>query len=208
MAVKSRYIINAHKASTIPFVIGLMFYFDNFGIGPYVYLALHGTYCTLWLMKDYYFPDKIWDTELQFAAAVALYIFLGPLCYWIAPMILVYSGAQPSPATVSLAVSLNVLGNFFHFCGDCQKYFTLKYHKGLIQEGLFSQSRNINYLGEILVYLGFNIISQHWLPFLCQAGIIAFFFYPNMMKKEQSLSRYEDFKNYQAKTWLLLPKFA
>ena len=207
MMIKSRYVINAHKATTIPFVIALMFYFNNFGIGPYVYLAIHGTYCTLWLMKEYYFPDKTWDTTVHPVMAVPFYLMLGPCSYWIAPFLLVRSGVQPSPAVIALAISLCILGVFFHFCGDCQKYFTLKYHKGLIQEGLFAQSRNINYLGEILIYLGFNIISQHLVPFICQAAFIILLFYPNMKKKDQSLSRYEDFKNYRAKTWLLLPKF-
>ena len=207
MIIKARYVINSHKATTIPFVIGLMFYYDNFGVGPYVYLALHGTYCSLWLMKEYHFPDKIWNTVLSPALAVLLYLTLGPFTYWIAPFLLIRSGIQPSPAVLGLAISLNMLGIFFHFCADCQKYFTLKYHKGLIQEGLFSQSRNINYLGEILIYLGFNIVSQHWPPFVCQAAYIIFLFYPSMRKKDQSLSKYEDFKNYQAKTWLLLPKF-
>ena len=184
-----------------------MFYFNNFGVGPYIYLAIHGTYCGLWLMKEYYFPDKVWDTSLNPFIAVFLYLFLGPFSYWIAPFLLIRSGAQPTPAVIALAVSLNILGIFFHFCGDCQKYYTLKYHKGLIQEGLFSQSRNINYLGEILTYLSFNIVSQHWLPFVCQAAYIIFLFYPNMRKKDQSLSRYDGFKAYRAKTWLLLPKF-
>ena len=87
-----------------------------------------------------------------------------------------------------------------------QKYYTLKYHKGLIQEGLFAQSRNINYLGEILIYLGFNIISQHWLPFLFQAAFVAFIFYPNMKAKDKSLSKYNEFNAYKSNTWLLFPK--
>lgn len=206
MTIKARYVINIHKATTIPFVYGLMYYFDNFGIGPHVYLAIHGTYCVLWLLKECYFPDRAWDKPLAPGKAIAVYLLLGPFGYWIAPFLLVRSGIHPSPAVISFAISANILGVFFHFCGDCQKYFTLKYHKGLIQEGLFSQSRNINYLGEILIYFAFNVISQHWLPFMCQAAFIVFLFYPNMKKKDQSLARYEEFNNYQAKTWLLFPK--
>ena len=206
MIFKSRYVINTHKATTIPFIVALMFHYENFGIGPYVYLALHGTYCILWLLKELYFPDKAWDQPLHPAMVFVLYIILGPCGYWIAPTLLIRNGTQPSPPMIALAIFVFSLGVFFHFCGDCQKFFTLKYRKGLIQEGLFSQSRNINYLGEIFIYLAFNSICQHWLPFLAQACFIAFIFYPNMIKKERSLSRYEEFKIYKARTWLLFPK--
>eukprot|EP00794_Sanderia_malayensis_P011896 gene11896-13129_t len=203
---KARYSINIHKATTIPVIIALMHYYDNFNIGPYVYLALHGTYCMLWLLKECYFPDKSFDRPLHPALFAALYLLLGPLGYWIAPFLLIRSGVQPTPPLVGLAVCLHLMGTFFHFCGDCQKYYTLKFHKGLIQEGLFSHSRNINYLGEILIYLSFNVLAQHWLPFFCQAAFVAFVFYPNMRAKDQSLSRYKGFDLYKNKTWLLLPK--
>ena len=204
MEYRIRYAINAHKASTIPLIIFLMYYYGNFTIGPYIYFALHGTYCSLWLLKECYFPDKSFDRLFHPALLVGMYLTLGT--YWVSPFLLIRSGLQPSPAVICLAVSLHIFGIFSHFCGDCQKYYTLKYHKGLIQEGLFSQSRNINYLGEILIYLSFNLLAQHWLPFLLQAVFIAFVFYPSMRAKDQSLSRYEEFKLYKNKTWLLLPK--
>ncbi len=41
---------------------------------------------------------------------------------------------------------------------DAQKYYTLKYKKGLISDGMFYATRNPNYLGEIMLYRIFNII--------------------------------------------------
>jgi hypothetical protein len=66
----------------------------------------------------------------------------------------------------------------------------VKYRKGLITEGFFSRCRNPNYLGEILIYLGFALLAQHWLPFLVLGGFITGVFIPNMLKKDRSLSRY------------------
>ena len=37
--------------------------------------------------------------------------------------------------------------------------------KGLIEDGLFEYTRNPNYLGEILIYLSFGVLSWHWMPF-------------------------------------------
>ena len=51
--MKLNQIINLHKGLTAFVVIGLMIFFDNFTIAPYVYLALHGTYGLLWLCLLY-----------------------------------------------------------------------------------------------------------------------------------------------------------
>lgn len=42
---------------------------------------------------------------------------------------------------------------------DSQKYFTLKYKKGLINDGWFKIIRNTNYLGEMMIYLTYAMIS-------------------------------------------------
>jgi protein-S-isoprenylcysteine O-methyltransferase Ste14 len=78
--------------------------------------------------------------------------------------------------------------------------------KGLIKEGLFSRSRNPNYLGEILIYTGYAILSCHWLPFLVLAGWVFGFFVRNMLAKDRSMSRYPDFAEYKGRTGLLIPK--
>ena len=48
--------------------------------------------------------------------------------------------------------------------------------------------------------------SQHWLPFLIVAAWIAGFFVPNMRTKDASLSRYDGFAAYKARSGLLLPR--
>ena len=57
----------------------------------------------------------------------------------------------------SLGIVFYVLGMFFHFVADAQKFFTLKYRKPrkLITEGLFRYTRNPNYLGEVMIYVGY-----------------------------------------------------
>ena len=46
-----------HKGG-MPFLIfGMMLYFDNFSLAAWLYLALHGSYGLIWVMKDYTFPD-------------------------------------------------------------------------------------------------------------------------------------------------------
>lgn len=196
--------INLSKGLTFFFVLSLMLAYQNFTLGAWVYLALHGTYGFLWLLKDRIFPDKRWEQEIPFRQGV--FIFGLSNLYWVAPFILISSGTVPPLPLVAAAISLNILGVFVHYTSDAQKYYTLKYRPGLITEGFFARCRNTNYLGEILIYVSFAMLTQHWLPFLIFAGFVGGLFFPNMSKKDQSLSRYPEFAGYKERSGLLLPK--
>jgi protein-S-isoprenylcysteine O-methyltransferase Ste14 len=77
----------------------------------------------------------------------------------------------------------------------------------LITDGFFARTRNPNYLGELMIYLGFAMLSMHWIGYI---GIVAFFvgaFIPNMIKKDKSLSRFAEFAEYKKKSGLFLPKW-
>jgi steroid 5-alpha reductase family enzyme len=202
--MKVKHPINFHKGLTFAIVLGLMVLYQNFTIGAWVYLALHGTYGFLWLTKDRIFPDKQWEQEIPTFMGIMTFLLL--CLYWVAPFILISSGTIPPLPLVAAAISLNILGVFLHFASDTQKYYTLKYKTGLITEGFFARCRNTNYLGEVLIYLAFAMLTQHWLPFLILGLFIAMIFVPNMLKKDKSLSRYPEFEEYQENSGLLFPK--
>lgn len=202
--MKIKYAINLHKALTSLVVLSLMVAYNNFTVVAFIYLALHGGYGILWLLKDRFYPDKQWEQDLPVATVIFTFFVIG--AYWIAPFILISSGSEPSNILIAWAVFINLLGIFLHYGSDAQKYYTLKYKTGLITEGFFSRSRNPNYLGEILIYVSFAILSQHWLPFLVLGAFFAGIFVPNMLKKDKSLSRYPEFEAYKSRSGLLLPK--
>lgn len=203
--MKVKHAINLHKGLTPAIVAGLMFAYQNFTLGPWVYLALHGSYGFLWLLKDHLYPDKQWEQELSISAGIGTFAVL--MLYWVAPLLLISSGTIPPLPLVALAIAVNILGIFLHYVSDAQKYYTLKYQPGLITEGLFARCRNTNYLGEVLIYLSFALLVQHWLPFAILALFVSVLFVPNMLKKDQSLSRYPTFASYKATSGLLLPTF-
>lgn len=138
--------------------------------------------------------------------ATAILVFALTSLYWVAPFILISRGTVPPPPLIATAIAINIIGVFLHYSSDAQKYYTIKYRQGLITEGFFARTRNPNYLGEILIYLGFAMLTQHWLPFLILGGFAAGVFIPNMRKKDKSLSRYSEFEQYQASSGLLLPQ--
>lgn len=202
--MKSKHVINLQKGLTFFVVLGLMVAYQNFTLGPWVYLALHGTYGFMWLLKDRIYPDKQWEKEISIGTGIFGFGLIS--LYWVAPFILISSGSEPPLALVAAAISLNIMGVFLHYASDAQKYYTLKYRPGLITEGFFAHCRNTNYLGEILIYGSFAMLAQHWLPFLILAGFSAGLFLPNMRKKDQSLSRYPEFADYKARSGFLLPR--
>lgn len=202
--MKVKHALNLHKGLTGLVIVGLMLAYQNFTLGPWIYLSLHGTYGLLWLLKDRLYPDRQWEQESPVGQSI--FTFGLTALYWIAPFLLISRGTVPPLPLVALAICLNLLGVFLHYVSDAQKYFTLKYQPGLITEGLFARCRNPNYLGEILIYVSFALLAQHWLPFLILAGFVSGLFIPNMLKKDQSLSRYPEFAAYKTQSGLLLPK--
>jgi protein-S-isoprenylcysteine O-methyltransferase Ste14 len=202
--MKIKHVVNFHKGSTFLFVIALMIAYQNFTLGPWVYLSLHGTYGILWLLKDRLYPDRQWEQKISWPLGLLSFGIIS--LYWVAPFILISSRTEPSLPLVAAAIALYTLGIFLHYVSDAQKYYTLKYKTGLITEGFFARCRNTNYLGEILIYLAFAIVTMHWLPFVILGGFIAGIFIPNMLKKDQSLSRYPEFDEYKANSGLLFPK--
>ncbi|WP_026103137.1 DUF1295 domain-containing protein [Pseudanabaena sp. PCC 6802] len=201
--MKIKHAINLHKGTTALVVLGLMYAYQNFSLGAWVYLALHGTYGILWLMKDRIYPDKQWETEIPIQ--IGLFTFAVLFLYWVAPFLLISSGSVPSFALIAAAIAINIIGIFLHYTSDAQKYYTLKYRPGLITEGFFARCRNTNYLGEILIYLSFAMLAQHWLPFVILGFFVFALFVPNMLKKDKSLSRYPEFADYKARSGLILP---
>ena len=197
--------INAHKILVTPVVLGFMWFYRNWSTEAFVYLALHGTYSLLWLLKQTYFPDR------RFAERVPLWIGLGlvfvPLAgYYLAPYLLISQRPTLPPYVFAIVLLLYVTGVFFHYVSDAQKFYILRERKGLIEDGLFARTRNPNYLGEILIYLSFAIMSEHWIPFVVLGAWVFGFFARNMLRKDRSLARHPGFAEYKRRTGLLIPR--
>ena len=202
--MKLNQIINLHKGLTLFVVLGMMYVYDNFSISSWVYLSLHGTYGVLWLLKEKIFPDPYFKDEINSITGLIGFIFLGT--YWVAPFILISSQKVVPNSLIALCIAINILGVFLHFASDAQKYFTLKIKKDLIQDGFFKNIRNTNYLGEILIYLSFSILSMSIIPFFILGVFFFLVFIPRMLKKDKSLSKYDNFKEYKKKSGLIFPK--
>ena len=89
---------------------------------------------------------------------------------------------------------------------DMQKHAYLTLNPGnLITDGLMAKCRNTNYFGELLIYLSFALMTQHWIPLAVLATFVAIIWLPNMRRKDKSLSRYPEYEEYKKRSSLLIP---
>lgn len=199
------WVINFQKGGTAPFVLGLMALTDTWSITAWVYLALHGSYGLIWLLKDRVMPDPRWQTRITFGGALLTFaLVLGP--YWLAPVLLVIGDTRQPGWVLAGATMMYAIGVVTMMASDAQKYFTLQHRRGLITTGWFARVRHPNYLGEMLVYAAFAVVAGHWVPWVVLAWVWLALFVPNMLGKERSMSRYPQWAHYRARTGMLLPR--
>ena len=202
--MKQKHFIDAHKGATPLAVITMMAIYgawDN--VTAWAYLATHGTYGILWVLKSLTFPDKSWERST--GLPYGLFIWGGLSLYWIAPWLITSQNIQAPPWWIGMCVTIYSFGVFFHFASDMQKHVYLSHQKGLITTGLWSRCRNPNYFGELLIYLGFSLLAMHWIPLAALAVFIFAIWVPNMIRKDRSISRYPEFSDYKKKSALIIP---
>jgi steroid 5-alpha reductase family enzyme len=206
MALKQKYFIDSHKGVTFIAVLMMMTAFNQWNNPTaWAYLGLHGTYGILWVLKSQIFPDRNWEQTCSLWYGI--FVIWGALTlFWIPPFLLTWRGVNGPPWMLALSISLFTFGIFFHFAGDMQKYTSMKLHPGtLITDGLMALSRNINYFGELLIYLAFGLLAYTPWALLPLALFIVSYWTPNMVRKEKILSRMEGYDDYQKKTKKFIP---
>jgi protein-S-isoprenylcysteine O-methyltransferase Ste14 len=208
---KLAWVINVQKGGTFLFLGGLMWHYQTTSPAAWLFLALHGTYGLVWLVKDLAFPDPGWQKRVTLLGGlIAFLAVLGP--YWVFGWLLISGTSQPSyplPAVAwsCLCVSLCLFGSALMIAADAQKFFTLRAQRGLITDGVHRYSRHPNYAGEMLIYGSLALLVWHWFPVVVLAWVWLVVFVPNMLLKEASLSRYPQWAAYRKRTWWLFPPF-
>ena len=169
-----------------------MCYFNNFSTGAWVYLALHGNYGLIWVIKDRIFPDPGFSRKQTIGSTLSIFpLILVPyycIAYW---MIEGLDEAQRNPSyeRIFVAIQLYCLGVVFMVLTDAQKYLVLREKRGLITHGMNGWSRNMNYLGEMMLYSSFAVLCQRTEPWLIYAYVWSCVFASRMLVKDYSLSK-------------------
>ena len=206
---KFAWIINFQKGGSFFFFGLLIWYYQNTSTAAWVYLALHGGYGLVWLIKDLTFPDPNWQIKITIGAGINAFLAVLGL-YWVFGWLLISRTSQPVyplPEAVwfALCISLCLLGSVIMIAADAQKFYTLRLQRGLITDGMHRWVRHPNYLGEMMIYGSFAMLAWHWFPVLVLAWVWLGLFAVNMVMKEASMSRYPDWAAYKKRSWWLVP---
>lgn len=202
------WVVNFQKAGMLPFLAWLAWRTGNTSAPAMTYLALHGGYGLVWLLKDLTFPDPRWQVRATIGGGIAS--FAGVLGWYTAFGWLMFTRPTPTyplaaPLWLALCTLLCLLGVAVMIAADAQKTFTLRLRPGLITDGMFRWVRHPNYAGEMLIYASFAMLVQHWLPWLVLAWVWGLVFAPSLVAKEHRMSRHPGWAAYRARTRWLVP---
>ena len=209
--MKYKFYIDTHKGATFFYIFSLIYFYNAFdNILAMVYLAIHGSYGFFWVLKSRIFPDKTW--EIKVPLYYGFVIWFGLSLYWVAPWIITseyfydISMISNMNTIIALGIFIYVFGVFLHFTSDMQKFTQLKHKPGqLIDDSLFKRCRNMNYFGELLIYSSFALLSMHWIPWAVLLLFIILVWAPNMIRKDKSLEKYDNFEDYKKGSKLFIP---
>jgi steroid 5-alpha reductase family enzyme len=203
--MKLKFFIDTHKGATVFFVLALMAFYGRWhNQVAWIYLALHGTYGILWVLKSRIFPDSAWEQPTSLGFGLLTWASLS--LYWVAPWLLISRAVHAPGWYLAVCTSLFAFGLFFHFASDMQKYISLKLRPGqLISDGLFARLRNPNYFGELLIYAGFGLLAVHWLPVVILLIWVLAYWLPRMRKKDKVISQLEGWEAYRSRSKLFIP---
>jgi steroid 5-alpha reductase family enzyme len=160
-----------------------------------------------WYLKDSIFPDPSFQKRLPLLSALGIYLFvLGP---YLVPAYRLASRAADNEVSFERAwvcTMIYVFGVVIMLLSDSQKYYTLKYKKGLISDGMMKYTRNPNYLGEVMIYGAFILLVNDTLSYTCVMQVWFIVFTLRIMEKENSLRKKDGWKEYSQRSWVLIPK--
>eukprot|EP00904_Undaria_pinnatifida_P012998 jgi/Undpi1/8829/HiC_scaffold_25.g11291.m1 len=151
------------------------------------------------------FPDKTFQKRESFTVPAVSFIFC-TLSYWSIPWILV-AHARSIPSWYQCSTTaLFCAGMFMMHVSDFQKTLTLKLAPGtLITTGFYKHVRHPNFLGEIIIYISFAMLTGTAWGFLPVIASLALVLLPSMSRVDKSLSRYPEFAAWEASTYHVIP---
>jgi protein-S-isoprenylcysteine O-methyltransferase Ste14 len=207
--LKLAWVINFQKLATIPLLAIFIFKYQNSSAAAWIFAAMQSSYGLVWIIKDLAFPDPSFQRFATVGAGIASFLSVMGW-YWAFGWLLISGIATPKYplpdyAWFSLCISLCILGCAIMIASDAQKYFTLRFKRDLITNGMYRFIRHPNYLGEMMIYGSFALMVWHWLPFVVLAWVWGGLFVVNMILKEARMSRYPGWGQYKKRSWWLLP---
>ncbi|MDZ4872639.1 MAG: hypothetical protein CLLPBCKN_002035 [Chroococcidiopsis cubana SAG 39.79] len=171
-----------------------------------IYLCLHVSYCLWWLLEQWFFPNRrqIFNEPIGVGGFSFTLIFVG--VFYTLPGYLAFTNPAPiSALAIAIAIPLYIFGTLINTTADVQKLTAKQYGAGLVQDGVWRFSRNINYFGDLLRYLSFSVVAGSLWAYLVP-GTITLLYLQRISQREQTMSgKYSEYAAYQESSSRLIP---
>lgn len=198
--------INTAKICTIFLLIAFALIFGINDFRQVIYMCLHISYCLWWLVEQWFYPQRrqIFAEPVGVGGFIASLLFIGAL--YSLPGYLAFTNSAPlSLTTTAIVLPMFIFGTLINACADIQKMTAKQYGAGLVSDGIWRFSRNINYFGDLLRYLSFSIVAGSIWGYIVPT-LIAMIYLQRIFQKEQSMpEKYQDYAEYQSSSSRLIP---
>ncbi len=126
--------------------------------------------------------------------------------FYALPGYLAFTNPEPiSLPIVAVALPLFIFGSLINASADIQKLTAKQYGAGLVRDGIWRFSRNINYFGDLLRYVSFSVVAGSIWAYVVPVSI-ALLYLQRIFQKEQSMpQKYQDYQEYQQSSTRLIP---
>jgi protein-S-isoprenylcysteine O-methyltransferase Ste14 len=198
--------INTAKVFTIVLLIAFALIFGIKDFRQVIYMCLHISYCLWWLVEQWFYPQRrqIFGEPVGVGGFIASLLFIGAL--YSLPGYLAFINPTPlSFTTAAIALPLFIFGTLINAIADIQKMTAKQYGAGLVSDGIWRFSRNINYFGDLLRYLSFSVVAGSIWAYIVPT-LIAMLYLQRIFQKEQSMpQKYQEYAEYQRSSSRLIP---
>jgi protein-S-isoprenylcysteine O-methyltransferase Ste14 len=199
--------INTAKVLTILLLVAYALIFGIKDLRQIIYLCLHISYCLWWLVEQWFYPlrrQQIFSEPIGVTGFIFSLLFTG--VFYSFPGYLAFTNPEPlSWADAAIALPLFFFGSLINATADIQKLTAKQYGAGLVSDGIWRFSRNINYFGDLLRYLSFSVVAGSIWSYLLPS-LIALIYIQRIFSKEQSMSqKYQNYQEYQQASTRLIP---
>lgn len=199
--------INTAKILTILLLVAFALVFGIQDLRQVLYMCLHISYCLWWLVEQWFYPlrrQQIFSDPVGVGGFILSLLFIG--FFYTLPGYLAFTNPEPiSLVTVAVALPLFIFGTLINASADIQKLTAKQYGAGLVRDGIWRFSRNINYFGDLLRYVSFSVVAGSTWAYVVPVSI-ALIYLQRIFQKEQSMpQKYQEYQEYQQSSTRLIP---
>lgn len=194
--------VNVAKVVTIVCLLALpLFYAIH--TRQAAYLALQVSYCVWYLMKQAIMREPVFRERDSLLDAIGVVAIVG--VFYALPGWLAFVNPEPvGDAILAASIALFFFGSVINTGSDVQKTTVLRLRQGLITDGFWRLSRNINYFGDVLRYSAFALIAGSIWAWAVPITVLAIDL-GRMRKKDASLARLSGYGAYRSSVPALIP---